>query len=262
MSRVSPSRIVAFSGLVALLIVGTAHCSAKSYVNCTGLCESVLPCNDSYDQCITFCTDIQNRCESVGRQAVFLAYVACTTDAGFSCNTGDGGDAGDASDAGRKADGGDGGDAGQPLANAPCGFEQAELVQCEFGDAGDASLDVPDGFYDPGLDCPDAGSCLACCEAAYPNGKRQYAEAVTDCACGEHGKCNVACATEACLPVKDGAPRPQPDAGGPCDMCLSTVLDEQSPDAGVCVKPVTKQCNGQLQCAGYANCVSQTGCTN
>src|SRR5580692_279880 len=134
MSATLLSRVATLSGLVTLAALATAHCQAKSYINCTGLCENVLPCNDSYDECISFCTAQADKCERVGHPAAFLAYVSCATDAGFSCS-----------------------DAGDPVANAPCGPQQAELVQCESDD--DATLAIPDGALDAALGCTDASSC-------------------------------------------------------------------------------------------------------
>jgi hypothetical protein len=236
------SRIMAVAAFVATAALATAHCQAATYVNCTGLCESVLPCNDSYEQCIAFCTAQQDKCDRVGHPAAFLAYVSCATDAGFSCN-----------------------DAGEPVANAPCGPEQAELVQCESAD--DATLAIPDGAYDGASACVDAGSCLSCCAAVYPKGAKEYAEATKACVCsaacvcndanGDAHACQSQCGDEVC--ASDPVP---PESGDACDQCLSTVLDEQTPDAGACVVPVTVQCNKSVECALYTNCVSQVGCTN
>jgi hypothetical protein len=273
MSRVSPLRIALFCGLLSLFALVSANCKARTYITCGGLCENVLPCNYTYNQCIAFCTDVQTRCENVGRPAVFQAYVACTTDAGFSCDYGDAGDAGDAS---IFPDVGDGGPFGVPVANAPCLIQQSELVQCESFD-GQPPLDIPEGSYEPAFACVDAGSCLACCAAAYPEGAKEYREAVLACVCGDAGirdricacpedgsikthPCTpaVACATAVC-----SSPRSkEPVAGDPCDQCLTAVLNEQSMDAGACVEFVTKTCNTHVDCAGYANCVSQSGCTN
>jgi hypothetical protein len=239
------SRIMAFGGgVVAIAALATAHCQAKTYINCTGLCENVLPCNDSYDECIAFCTAQEDKCERVGHPAAFLAYVSCATDAGFSCN-----------------------DAGEPLANAPCGPQQAELVQCESDD--DATLAIPDGAYDAAAECVDAGSCLSCCAAAYPLGAKEYAEATKACVCstacvcldtegGQHS-CQSQCGEEICAPQSIS-----PESGDACDQCLSTVLDEQTPDAGVCVLSITEECNSNKNpdCPLYVNCVSQVGCTN
>jgi hypothetical protein len=226
------AHVLAFVGLVGAVALATAHCGAKSYINCTGLCESVLPCNDTYDQCIAFCTTEQDKCERVGHPAAFLAYVSCATDAGFSCS-----------------------DAGKPIANAPCGPEQAELVQCDSED--DATLAIPDGAYDVATTCPDAQSCLACCDDLYRKGAKAYASAVVTCACGSGGKCASECAKEACA-----SPPVLPTSGDACDQCIGNVLNEQAADAGACVLAVTEQCNENVDCALYANCVSQVGCTN
>lgn len=259
-------RIILGCALSLPLALGFLDCQARTYVTCTGLCENVLPpCSISgidaanpYDECIAFCTAIENKCEAVGRRAVFLDYVACATDAGFSCTEGgtvDAGDAGIDAHAVRRV---------EPIANAPCGIQQAELVQCEAID-GQAPLDVAEGAYDPGQACPDAGSCLACCKAAYPEGAAEYRSAVTACACKKGGACEAACADDAGNPAEACAKKPtQPTPGDRCNQCLATVLDEQAPDAGACVVPVTLQCNqtGHVECALYANCVSQAGCTN
>ncbi len=273
------ARLALFGGLVAFFAITTVDCGAATYITCTGLCESVLPCDDSYQECISFCTKIETRCGNVARNAVFLAYVSCTTDAGFSCPEASMLDAMADVNADAKADAMTDAhvavpvEAG-PVANAPCGIQQAELIQCEPDDA-DVMLDVPDSAYDPGLLCPDAGSCIACCEAAYPAGAKEYAEAVSACVCGDGGagsvctcpndgglgthSCTpaVACATEAC-----GSPLMTPSAGGTCDQCLTLVLDEESPDAGACVLAINRRCQPQLECDLYANCVSQNGCTN
>jgi len=234
MRRLSLPRVlalVAFAGLVAL---ASADCtSARTYVNCVGLCESVSPCNDTYDECLTFCNAQREKCERVGHPSAFTAFVSCTQDAGFSCN-----------------------DAGEPIANPPCGPEQAELVQCDSNDA--APLAIPDGSYDAAQGCVDASSCLSCCKELWPKGAREYASAVTACLCGEGGQCQHACATTVCAPT-----RPEmPDSGDKCDMCLTAAIDEQAAEVGPCVIPVTKTCNGNVDCALYVNCVSQSGCTN
>ena len=235
MRGVSVFRVAFSGGIVAIIAIGSANCSSRSSITCTGLCESVLPsCANTvpdpsaiepstpYQACLDFCEAIEKKCASVGRPAVFEAYVACATDAGFSCTeTGEsnvnpalrflekvfevGAEAGEASAT-------DGGHLSVPIANAPCGIEQQELIQCEAPDA-DATLDIPDGAYDPGLDCPDAGSCIACCKAAYPVGAMQFRDAVSSCVCGDAGKCQSACAKSACAPVKDGKTPPEPTAG-------------------------------------------------
>jgi len=229
-------RIAFFGSLVALVAVSSANCQAKTYITCGGLCESVLPCNDSYDECIAFCAQQQKKCEGVGHPAAFLAYIACTTDAGFTCN-----------------------EAGDPVANAPCGPEQAELVQCEAPDA-DAALEIPDGAFEAGLSCPDAGSCLACCEGAYPTGAKEYAAAVASCVCGDSaGSCRSECVDAGVC----AHPAKMPAAGDACDTCLTAMLNEQASDAGACVVPVTLRCNAPgSDCYLYVNCVTQPGCTS
>jgi hypothetical protein len=289
MREVSLLRIAISGALVAIVAVASANCGAQSYTTCTGLCENALPsCANTvpdpsaiepstpYQECLVFCTAIEKRCESVGRQAVFQNYIACATDAGFSCTETGGSTPTDSPlrflvqilDIGVDAGDAQASDASVPIANAPCGIEQAELLQCEAPDA-DATLDIPDGAYEPGRDCPDSGGCVECCKAAYPMGAMQFAEAVSACVCGDAGKCQSVCAESACQRVRDGRMPPQPDtgeggteAGNACDQCLTAVLDEQNLDAGACVKPVTDQCNKQEECALYANCVSQSGCTN
>jgi hypothetical protein len=84
--------------------------------------------------------------------------------------------------------------------------------------------------------------------------------AVSSCVCGDGGQCQSQCATEAC--AKD--PVMPADAGDPCDLCLSQVINEQAADVGVCVLPVTLACNlaKNYECAAYVNCASQIGCTN
>jgi hypothetical protein len=230
-------------GFVAITALATAHCqAAQTYINCTGLCENVLPCNDSYDECIAFCSAQEDKCGRVGHPAAFLAYVSCTTDAGFSCS-----------------------DAGEPVANAPCGPEQAELVQCESAD--DATLAIADSAYQAALACVDAGSCLSCCAAAYPEGAEEYIDATKACVCSAACVCRDAeggvhsCQSE-CVEEVCATQSVSPESGDACDQCLGTVLDEQSPEAGACVLPVTEQCNKSANCALYVNCVSQVGCTN
>jgi hypothetical protein len=234
--------MVLVGGLVAMVGLATTRCGAKSYTNCTGLCESVLPCNDTYTQCIAFCTAVQDKCERVGHPSVFFDYVSCATDAGFTCD-----------------------DAGKPVANAPCGPEQAELVQCDSED--DATLTVTDGAYDAASECLEAGSCLGCCASAYPAGAREYSKATVACICGqecmcpdvsgETHSCQSTCRAEVCA-----SPVVQPEAGDNCDHCLASVLNEQTADTGACVVAITYQCNKSLDCALYVNCVSQAGCTN
>jgi hypothetical protein len=297
MKTFSASRIATLGALAAFFALTSANCGARTYITCTGLCENALPCNDTYNQCMAFCEAVQKKCGNNARPAVFMAYIACTTDAGFSCDyeggdaggkkgdAGDGGDGGrkgDAGDGGRKGDGGKGDDAGDagleldaagptPIANAPCEIEQAELIQCDAPDEGpgvDAKLDVPQGLFDAGLDCPDAASCLDCCVAAYPLGAQEFRNAVTACVCGPGGACSTVCSKEACnIMKKDGGgvmPTSTDASEDPCDTCLSAALDEQSPEAGVCVRPVNAVCDTQkdVECAAYANCVSQMGCTN
>jgi hypothetical protein len=293
---VSPYRIAFFGAVLAFFAAATANCGAKTYVTCTGLCENALPpCNGApeaamsesstpYQECLDFCMAIQTKCESVGRPSVFLNYVACATDAGFTCTDAGNPDAGDAADGGER-------DADRdrrivPIANAPCGQQQAELIQCEPADAGpeaDTKLDIPDGAYSAGADCPDAGSCVACCAAAYPAGAKEYRAAVEACVCsasctcivnGHTRACQSECANEVCAPRDGGGFAPKmPEPGDPCDQCVTQALDEQTLDAGACVLPVNQQCNqhrkplpdgasADWQCAAYANCVSQSGCTN
>ena len=122
-----------------------------------------LPCNDTFDECLASCEAQEERCERVGHPAAFLAYVACTSDAGFSCD-----------------------DGGKAIANPPCGPAQAELIQCESDT--DASLTIPDAAYDASAQCVDAASCLSCCKDLWPSGAKEYSKAVTSCACGEGGK--------------------------------------------------------------------------
>jgi hypothetical protein len=233
MSWASWARIGVVTAGFGLLASAAADCqSAKTYTTCTGLCETVLPCNDTYDQCIAFCTATQDKCERVGHEAAFDNYVICTSDAGFSCT-----------------------DAGEPVANAPCGPQQAELIQCDAPDG--EVLTIPDGAYDAQAACTDAGSCLQCCNGLYPKGASEYSAAVRACTCGDAGKCASDCADAACetRPV-------QPTNSDKCDLCLSAALDEQTTDAGPCVVPVTLQCNSSIECALYMNCVTQPGCTN
>lgn len=246
MNRTALSRVVTrlfgLGALVTIAALATSHCTARTYINCTGLCDSVLPCNDTYDQCIAFCTAEQDKCERVGHPAAFLDYVSCATDAGFSCS-----------------------EAGTPVANAPCGPEQAELIQCDSEN--DATLAIPDGAYDAASSCLDAGSCLACCVSTFPRGAKEYAAATVACVCSEtcvcpdtNGvghTCKSRCSLELC-----STPRTQTEAGDECDQCLTSVLNEQAADAGACVLPITEQCNESADCASYVNCVSQVGCTN
>src|ERR1700688_2986102 len=110
----SLSRVAFFGGLLAFFAGATADCGAKTYVTCTGLCENALPpCNGApeaamsesstpYQECLDFCMAIQTKCESVGRPSVFLDYVACATDAGFTCTDAGNPDAGDAADGGER----------------------------------------------------------------------------------------------------------------------------------------------------------------
>ncbi len=224
-----------FLGLVALAMAAAgANCQARTYVNCEGLCQTVLPCNSSYDQCLAFCSAQEEKCKRVGHPSVFLSYLACTTDAGFSCN-----------------------EAGMPVANAPCTTQQEELVQCES--ATDATLDFPDGSFDASALCVDAGNCLSCCKELFPKGAKEYESAVKSCACGSVGGCGNVCADSGCA-----SPAKMPTAGDKCDQCLSNALNEQQPQPGPCVEPVTLKCNTQanVECAQYTNCVSQSGCTN
>jgi hypothetical protein len=234
MRWLSLSRLSVFAILAVGATLASADCSAKSYINCTGLCRSVLPCNDSYDECLSSCEAQQDKCERLGHPAAFLAYVACTSDAGFSCD-----------------------DAGKAIANPPCGPQQAELIQCESDT--DASLPIPDGAYEASAECVDAASCLSCCKDLWPSGAKEYSKAVNSCACGEGGKCESDCADAACA-----KPAQQPTNGDKCDLCLSEIINEQAADVGACVRPVTSECNqpGNVDCALYVNCVSQTGCTN
>jgi hypothetical protein len=265
MRRVIVWRIVLGCLLALPFGLGFVDCQAKTYVTCTGLCEQVLPpctipgidAGNPYDECIAFCSELEAKCEAVGRRAVFLDYVACATDAGFSCTEGGPPPVDAAADARPPSH-------VRPIANAPCGIQQAELVQCEAID-GQAPLDVVESAYDPGIACLDAGSCLSCCEMAYEGGAKEYRTAVTACVCGEGGACASACVDDAGKPAAACAGKPtQPVVNGPCDKCLAAVLDEQSLDAGACVVPVTLRCNqtGNVACALYANCVSQSGCTN
>jgi hypothetical protein len=234
MRWLTSSRIIVLASLAGIVAFASADCSAKSYITCTGLCQDVLPCNDSFDECLASCEAQQDKCERVGHPAVFLAYVACASDAGFSCD-----------------------DAGQPLANPPCGPQQQELVQCESNT--DATLPIPDGAYDASASCVDASSCLICCKDLFPKGATEFAKAVSACTCGDGGKCQSECAGTACA-----HPAQPPDGGDPCDLCLSKVINEQAADVGACVVPVTLDCNQEsnFECAAYVNCVSQTGCTN
>jgi hypothetical protein len=286
MSRVSPLRIVLFGGLVGFFALVSAQCKARTYLTCTGLCESALPCNYTFAQCMTFCTNVQDRCEAVGRPAVFQAFVACASDAGFSCNYPDGGDGGDAGDAHtleQEFDGGEGGPTMPAVASASCGIQQAELIQCESFD-GEMPLDVIEGSYDPAFACPDAASCVACCEAAYPTGAKEFREAVQACVCADSGVQARVClcvadgsnSTHPCTPAQACASEvcashPMlPTAGDDCDQCVTTLLNEQSIEAGACVGFVNRRCSyegaktdaSHAECAFYANCVSQSGCTN
>jgi hypothetical protein len=238
MWRLSWSRIVVLAWLAAFAVLASAHCGAKTVVDCIGLCENVLPCNDSYNQCIAFCTSQEDQCDRVGHPAVFLSYISCVTDAGFSCS-----------------------EAGKPIANPPCGPAQAELVQCESND--DATLLIPDGAFDASGSCVDASSCLSCCADLWAMGAREYARAVSSCLCGPGGQCEEKCRNEAGMPSEVCAKHPMmPVSGDPCDVCVSAAINEQSADVGSCILPVTKECNANSDCALYVNCVSQSGCTN
>jgi hypothetical protein len=232
--RLPFSRLVLLGAFVTLAASAAVDCSAKSYTTCTGLCQSVLPCNDSFDECLASCQAQQDKCEREGHPAVFLDYVACTTDAGFTCD-----------------------DAGHAVANPPCGPSQLELIECESNN--DATLPIPDGGYDATGDCVDAASCLGCCKDLFPKGASDYAKAVTACVCGEAGTCQSECADSACA-----SPTVQPMGGSKCDLCLSAAINEQAADVGACVLPVTLACNQEknFECAAYVNCVSQMGCTN
>jgi len=226
-------RIVLIAALFVLFAAGASNCTAKTYVTCGGFCGGVLPCNQTYDECLSFCEGIESRCDRVGRHAVFIAYVTCNSnsDAGFGCT-----------------------DAGEPVASVACEPEQSDLVQCQSEQ--DATLDIPDGAYEADTPCPDAGSCVACCQDHHEAGAKVYAKAVTECVC-KPSECQSPCAKEAC------ASRPQtPEANDKCDQCLSTALDDQTSVPGACVVPVTLACNTDVDCALYVNCLMQAGCTN
>jgi hypothetical protein len=242
MPRLLFFRIAVFASFAGLVALAATDCTAKTYIDCIGLCENVVPCNDTYDQCLAFCTAQQDKCERVGHPAAFLTFVSCTSEAGFSCD-----------------------DAGDPIANPPCGPAQAELVQCDSKN--DAALPIPQGSIDASLACADAESCLACCVDAYPKGAKEYAAAVSACVCGpsctcrdvqgNKRTCQSQCVNSACAKVPV-----MPTQGEACDLCLSSVIDEESPDVGACVVPITERCNEKVDCALYVNCVSQSGCTN
>jgi hypothetical protein len=237
MQRLSLLRIALVATVAAFGALASAQCNSTPSFDCVDLCRAVLPCNYSYDQCISMCTSQEDKCERVGHPAVFTQYISCATDAGFTCN-----------------------DADTPIANPPCGPAQAELVTCE---SNDATLDIPDGAADANLACVDASSCLSCCIDLWSKGAKEFAEAVSSCVCGETGKCRKECANEAGVPNQVCAKHPtMPDSGDPCDLCVSGAINEQVADVGTCVIPVTKQCNESAECASYVECVSQAGCTN
>jgi hypothetical protein len=226
--------VVAASVFGALI---STQCSSPASVDCIGLCRSVLPCNYSYNQCISMCTAQEDKCERVGHPAVFSEYLSCATDAGFTCN-----------------------DADVPIANPPCGPAQAELVTCE---SDDATAPVPDGAADASVACVDASSCLSCCLDLWPKGAREFAAAVSACVCGPTGRCRAECANGAGDPDEVCAKHPtMPESGDACDLCVSGAINEQAVDAGTCVMPVTLKCNESPECESYVNCVTQAGCSN
>jgi hypothetical protein len=245
MSRSLILRILTTLALGGLVTPAVLDCHAASYVTCTGLCESVLPCNDTYNQCIDYCDGIQRKCRDVGQVNVFSSFVSCATDAGFSCS-----------------------DAGEPLVNAACLTEQAALIQCQPDRDGELPFpDGGDGSLAAGSACGDAGSCLDCCRSVYPRGAKEYAAAVNECACAEDGGPCIALLPDGGVPcgAKSACSKSpvMPSNGDSCDLCLSAVLADMN-DAGACVVPVTEKCNSvaNIECAAYLNCVSQPGCTN
>lgn len=231
MSGSAHLRVAVVSGLLVLAGAGASNCQAKTYTICAGICGGIPPCNESYDDCLIRCATVQDKCERVGHPAVFLAYLTCTTDGGFSCD-----------------------DAGQPIASALCEQEQADLVECESEN--DAALDIPDGAFEADTPCADAGDCLECCKGHHEAGARTYESLVTECVC-QSGTCQSPCtrAKEVCTDAQT-----QPQANDLCDQCVSNVLNDLPPDAGACVIPVTLECNQVADCALFVNCSAQAGC--
>jgi hypothetical protein len=223
-------RVILVSGLLALVAAAASNCQANMFTTCLSICGGVPPCNESFEACRSRCEAQEDQCDRVGHPAAFLAYLSCTSDGGFSCD-----------------------EAGEPVASALCAQEQADLVQCES--EGDASLDIPDGAFEADAPCADAGDCVSCCKEHHKEGARMYASLVTACVCGP-GMCASDCATEACA----GDAQAPPQSNDACDQCISSKLNDITPDAGACVVPVTLQCNQVADCALFVNCSTQVGC--